>query len=174
MSLTQMINAHTMVHITSHFLGQLPRSFSISYRRVPFKLSTAREILAVYWNDMSNALTAPIMPCCCLMAGSSEHLLLYPSEISSWPKKWWWRSQVPSWSGESLSDSITHSWTRPPTTCTGTPATLRSVFSLLDSSLVNLTTSPFLCSGFMGRTRPTCMVAWTAMASQWRPFMDSR
>lgn len=50
-----------------------------------------------------------------------EEILHYVavSDISSWPKKWWWRSQVPSWSGGSLSDSITRSWTRPRTTCTG-------------------------------------------------------
>lgn len=57
--------------------------------------------------------------------------LLSSTDTSSRPKKWWWRSQVPSWSGESLSDSTTHSWTRLLTTCTGTLVSVYSSLALL-------------------------------------------
>lgn len=95
-----------------------------------------------------------------------------PSQISSWPKKWWWRSQVPSWSGGSLSDSITHSWTRPPTTCTGTKLNVCSTKCCFMWA-VRLIEFHLFLSGFMERTRLTCTEAWTAAASQWRLFMDN-
>lgn len=83
LEITRMTNERIMTHVTSHFLDRLSWSFPLfllkftkaSFRRVPLKFSTEPEILAVYLYSMSNALTAPIMPCCCLMAGSSEHLL---------------------------------------------------------------------------------------------------
>lgn len=178
--MTLMTNAHIMTHIT--FLGRLPQSFSLfllkftkaSYKRVPFKFSTAPEILAVYWNNMSNALTAPIMPCCCLMACSSEHLLPLSLRDFQLTKEMVMEKPSAQLVGREFVRQYYTLLNQAPDYLHRYACTLRSMFSSLDSSLVNLTTSPFLCSGFMGRTHPMCTAAWTAMASQWRPFMDSR
>lgn len=43
----------------------------------------------------------------------------WPS-VFSWPKKWWWRSQVPCWLGGSSWDSIILCWIKHQTICTGT------------------------------------------------------